>query len=562
MPAYEAVLERVKNAFPSPVSNKFHDSYFVFSIMKALDRVDDMKSQRPYLGERREMSYGRAQDRRVPSTLGEMEESIAEVVRYLEGLMIWGHPNCQENVVPPTTIPSIVGNLIASIYNPNMIWDEYCHRVAEAEVEATAMVADMLGYDPKNAGGLFTFGGTGTNLYGARIGLEKAVPGSMRHGIRGPVKLVTSERSHYSRLNVAGWLGIGTENVAAVSADANNEMLLPALEETLDRLLTDGERIACILSTQGTTDAFGVDDLEKVLEIRDRMKAKHGLDYTPHVHADSVIGWIWSVFDDYDFDGNPLEFSAETLQRIRQVLPRIGAIAGADSCGVDFHKMGYAPYPDSLFLVRDRRDLSLLSRHAEAMPYLYQYGAYKPGIYSLETSRSGGAALAALANLLFLGKEGYRVLIGHVLEMMGQLRSRLHRFGWVRILNAGNHGPVTIFRVYPFGRRADEAWAEETSGPGAAAALARNNAFNRRVFEEVHAEALEGRGVALSLTTGYEVPGADGQPQHLTAMKSFIMSPFTDSRAVQTVAEEVLEAVVRHSARMDYEGEHSTGWES
>src|ERR687893_37303 len=111
MAAYESVLERVKNAFPSPVSSKFHDAYFVFSIMKALDLVDDMKSQRPYLGERRELDYGRAQDRRVPSTLSDMEESIQEVVRYLEGLMIWGHPNTQENVVPPTTIPSIVGNL-------------------------------------------------------------------------------------------------------------------------------------------------------------------------------------------------------------------------------------------------------------------------------------------------------------------------------------------------------------------------------------------------------------------------------------------------------------------
>ena len=105
-PQYQDLLDRVKSAFPQPTSDRVHDAYFVFTIMKALDSLDQLKSDRPYLGERHPLDYRRAQDRRFPLPMGDMENTISEVLTYLEGLMIWGHPNTQENVVPPTTIPS------------------------------------------------------------------------------------------------------------------------------------------------------------------------------------------------------------------------------------------------------------------------------------------------------------------------------------------------------------------------------------------------------------------------------------------------------------------------
>ncbi len=59
------------------------------------------------------------------------------------------------------------------------------------------------------------------------------------------------------------------------------------------------------------------------------------------------------------------------------------------------------------------------------MPYLYQFGHYHPGLFTLECSRSGAGALAALANLKLLGKQGYRVMLGHSVEMAELLRERL-----------------------------------------------------------------------------------------------------------------------------------------
>src|SRR5690606_2836816 len=119
----------------------------------------------------------------------------------------------QANVVPPTTIPSIVGNLIGAIYNPNMVGIEYSNRVAKAEQEVIRMCAGLIGYQqPDEAAGFFTFGGTGTNLYGVKVGLEKACPGTLRRGITEQPVVIASDTAHYCKYSVSAWLGIGMDN--------------------------------------------------------------------------------------------------------------------------------------------------------------------------------------------------------------------------------------------------------------------------------------------------------------------------------------------------------------
>ena len=41
---YQELLARLRDTFPAPVSDRKHDAYFVFSILRALDQVDDLKS--------------------------------------------------------------------------------------------------------------------------------------------------------------------------------------------------------------------------------------------------------------------------------------------------------------------------------------------------------------------------------------------------------------------------------------------------------------------------------------------------------------------------------------
>jgi len=158
MPRYRHVLDDIKLAFPQPTSDRVHDAYFGHLVQQALDHIDAMKSDAPFLGRHGRVDYNHAQQQRIPDGMGQLEAVIADVTSYLEGIPIWGHPDTQENVVPPTTIPAICGVMAAAIYNPNVLWDAYSHRVAQAEVEAASMLADLVGYDPAHASGVFTFG--------------------------------------------------------------------------------------------------------------------------------------------------------------------------------------------------------------------------------------------------------------------------------------------------------------------------------------------------------------------------------------------------------------------
>ncbi len=539
MVPFQRIVADLRQAFPQPVSDRVHDAYFVFSFLRALDQVDAMKSAKPILGSPAETDYAAARTRRIDVDPQPLEQVTQRLVEYLSGMFIWGHPRSQGNVVPSPTIPSIIGGLLPSIYNPNLVSDESSRRVALAEIEVASITADLVGYDAERSAGVFTFGGTGTTLYGVKIGLEKACPGAMQTGLRQAAHIVCSEQAHYAARTVAGWLGLGFDALVEVPADRTNEMRTCLFETMCRDLLKRGERIAAMIATLGTTDAFGLDDLSEIRAIRDRLVDEFSLDYVPHIHADAVIGWAWSVFNDYDFSENPLGFRGRTVRALAGTVRRVQHLGLADSIGIDFHKTGFAPYVSSLFLVRDKNDLSLISRSPEAMPYLFKSGDYHPGQFTLETSRAGSGPMAALANLMLFGKNGLRSLLGHLVSMAEALREQLEAHPATHVLNHGNFGPVTLFRVYPEGVDTFSFPEREQTDPALRDKVREYNAYNRRLFEIVQAEALQGNGVVISMTDCYRETDY-GEP--VAALKSYIMSPFSEERFVEYVLESLWKA--------------------
>ncbi len=472
---------------------------------------------------------------------------IPELVSYLQGMFIWGHPRSQLNVVPNPSIASIISVLLPLIYNPNLCSDESARRFAEAEVAVTAMTAGLVGYNGEQAGGVFTFGGTGGLLYGVKIGLEKAIPGSGRGGVHDGAVLLCSTESHYSCLNVANWLGIGQDHVIEVPTSLDNSIRLDLLERAAREALAGGKTIAAIIATMGSTDAFGIDDLQAIDAMRRKLAREFSLSYLPHVHADAVIGWAWSVFNDYDFPANPMGFRGRTVRALAAARHDMQHLPLADSIGIDFHKTGYTPYISSLFLARDAADFRLIERGRELMPYLYTSGEHHPGMYTLETSRSGMGPMAALANLLLFGKEGYRALLGHAVEMAEVLREMIEAHPNLTVLNGDNVGPVTLFRAYPDGVDTFDVKPRELSDPDYREQVQQHNEYNRRIFRRVHEQAVSGHGVAISLTNCYRQSDF-GDP--IVALKSYVLSPFADEHRMRSVVGHVLEA----RASVDAEG--------
>jgi glutamate/tyrosine decarboxylase-like PLP-dependent enzyme len=538
-PPYYKLVKSLRRAFPQPVSDREHDAYFVFSIMRALDQVDAMKSVSPVLGEPRELDFATARSTKIAAEPQTLESVTEQLVDHLSGAFVWGHPRAQINVIPPPTIPSIIGSLLPAIYNPNIASEESSRLVALSEVEVSAMTADLVGYDPAESQGVFTFGGTGTLLYAARIGLEKACPGSMKSGIREPSVIIASECAHYACRTIAGWMGLGEDSVIEIPSSPENEIRTCLLESMCQDALKSGKKIAMIVATMGTTDAFGLDDLAGICEIRDRLVDEFSLDYVPHIHADAVIGWAWSVFNDYDFDQNPQGFRPRTVRSLAGTQRRISQLHLSDSLGIDFHKTGFTPYTSSLFLSKSGTDLALIARDTQAMPYLFKSGEYHPGKYTLETSRSGAGPMAALGNLLLLGRAGLQALLGHLVTMAESLAEHLEGHAATTVLNSQNFGPVTLFRVYSDDVDTFTISKREMTDPTLRETLQKHNDYNRRIFAEIQAEALQGRGVVLSLTDCYRETDY-GEP--VVALKSYIMSPFSDEKYVNAVLESVCRA--------------------
>jgi len=526
---YRDLLLSVRESFPVPVADQKRDSAFLKQVSQSIAHLNAKKTQKPYLGVKKTADYKRAKQATFPERMVSTEVAVDEVSSYMDGMIIWSHPDTHR-LHGSATAASIIGQLYGSLYDPNLVWDDLSSRVAEAEVAVSAMCADLIGYDPQQVGGVFTFGGTGTTLYGVKVGIEKAQPGAFRDGVRVPMKIVASDGSHYAKLSSAAWLGLGSDAVLPVRTDLDNAVNLAALEDTLRGVFSRNERVAAIVATMGTTDSFGVDNIEQVVALRDRLAKEYGLSYVPHVHADAVIGWAFSVFNDYDFDKNSMRFPSAVVESLTRTRDRIKSLHLADSIGIDFHKSGYSPYMSSMFLAKNRSDLNLLARDKARMPYLFQFGDYDPGVYTLECSRSGGPVLAALANLKLFGKEGFRAIIGHGVDMAARLREQLRKQSYAVVVNEGNHGWVVVFRCYPDGVDAAATYAREISDQAHAAELKANNDYNAKVYVATRQLVEQGEGAVFVRTDRYR---ATDYGESILGIKCFMLSAFTDTPAIE-----------------------------
>jgi glutamate/tyrosine decarboxylase-like PLP-dependent enzyme len=331
------------------------------------------------------------------------------------------------------------------------------------------------------------------------------------------------------------------ENLIVIPSNQDNQMDVARLEEAMEQSLYTNARIGPIFATMGTTDAFGIDPLCDIIELRDCFARRVG--YGIHVHADAVIGWPFLIFrEDESLHGLPQRLASE----IRHIATRMTDLRLADSIGIDFHKTGWAPYLCSAFLTRDRRDLMLLERQQEDMPYLYHSGAYHPGRYTLESSRPNYGQKAVM-NMLLLGREGYGTLIAHLLSVADHLRDRIVESHDIALLNRHNPAFVTDFRVYPHskyardGRLLADKELDDEIAPEYTQSI---NEYNRQIVEYMQAEIGSAEAALLSYSDSYRTT----QQRSLVAIKSYPMSPFIEAVHM----DEVLAALYQAKEAVDH----------
>lgn len=386
---------------------------------------------------------------------GNLKDARDSIFPYFWGTDSWNSPLHLENVRGPANQASLIGAFACLLKNPNLCTDRYSQRSNELEVKAVTALANLIFYHTQDPWGVFTIGGTISNFYGAKIGLEKVVPGAMHNGI-GNVRVVgiCSEASHYSNQTVAGWLGIGTKQLIHIPTDEDLAMRLDLLEAKLVELYEAETKVAFVVATFGSTDGFGIDDLASIREIVDSVSAKFNQP-APQLHVDAAVGWALTFLTDYSIEENPLEFTDSLLNIVARVQKQCAGLRHVDSVTLDFHKMGRGHYPSSAFIVNRREDLQYLSRDVSDTPYFSDADARRdPALFTLECSRPAIGPYSVMASLNGIGLTGWRMLVARGLELAERLKQGLEQLEYCRVLNRNTTGVSVNWWVLPKGRDA------------------------------------------------------------------------------------------------------------
>ncbi|MEU1906534.1 pyridoxal phosphate-dependent decarboxylase family protein [Streptomyces hygroscopicus] len=472
-------------------------------------------------------------DGHLPESPVASKTVLRQLRRWLAGSVKVHHQMFAKNIVPPPSFVNLAALCAVSLFMPNGVTGEDAGETLSAELSCSRAMARLAGYDPDRAGGLFTFGGTATNLYAIKVGISKAQPDHTERGIEPGIAVVGSWPAHYSQKSACAWLGIGTRNYIAAASLPDQTTNLKSMEAACRKVLEGGHRLACIMGAGGTTSNMAVDDFAEIAAMRDQLVVEYGLDYTPHVHADTVIGWAYLCFIDYDLHRNPLGFSRPVVAKLSRLVERLKTVRHADSFGTDFHKTGFAPYTSSLIVMRDAQDFSRLRRDGGVMtPLFHDKDAYNPGTFTLETSRSAANMVATWVGLQALGKQGIRRLLGHALETAEALRRHVEALagGDMIAINSHSYGPDVFLRCYP---------PDDPAPPGEgdfsdANLVRRINQYTSDLFAWLSSQPLpDVEQIAVSKTSAaFYTP--TGEP--VVALRLYSLNPyFSDSHARELV---------------------------
>lgn len=377
-----------------------------------------------------------------------LNKIFSELQYYFNNCLNWRSIRTQFNITPPPILSSVSAQFLVNMLNPNLVTDVGGGNLLNLERDISNIISHFVGWDEKESFGIFTFGGTGTNLYGMKIGINKSHPQTSLTGINNVV-FIDNNETHSCHRTSCDWLGVGINN--DILLKTYNGVINPEdLEEEMIKMIKKNKKIGGIILNGGESYDYSVDPIYKVYKIRERICKKYHLTYKPHIHVDSVSGWVFLFFNNYNFLKNPLSLSEKALSKIKKMNSKIRQLKYADSFGIDFHKTGFTPYISSLFMLKNKNDLSYIAEGSRgATAQSFEISKYSPGQYTLETSRSASGPVSAYITLSSLGIRGFQYLVGNFMNVAEDLREKLKKDPNFILCNESSFGWCTLFIINP-----------------------------------------------------------------------------------------------------------------
>jgi L-2,4-diaminobutyrate decarboxylase len=272
------------------------------------------------------------------------------------------HPHTVAHLHCPPLLAALAAEVVISALNQSM--DSFDQAPIATIVEQKLIrwlcaQADL----PATSDGTFTTGGSQSNYMALLLArdafLQKHWKWSAQKSGLPPeaslLRIFCSEVAHFTVEKAASQLGLGTDAVIRVAVDNHFRMSPTALRDSLNASRAAEMLPLAIVATAGTTDFGSIDPLPELASI-----------------AQSADTWL-HVDAAY---GGALLFSAQHRARLE-------GIEGAESLGLDFHKLFWQPIPCSALLLRDSRHFDSIKLYADYLnPELHE----EEGIPNLVTT--------------------------------------------------------------------------------------------------------------------------------------------------------------------------------
>uniref|UniRef100_A0A8C4X5U1 Glutamate decarboxylase 1-like n=1 Tax=Erpetoichthys calabaricus TaxID=27687 RepID=A0A8C4X5U1_ERPCA len=180
-----------------------------------------------------------------------------------------GHPRFFNQLSTGLDVVGLAGEWLTATANTNMFTFEIAPVFILMEDILLNKMYEKIGWIANEADGIFSPGGTISNLYSVLIARYKRFPEVKTKGMASLPTLVlfTSEHSHYSIKKVAAILGIGTENVILVKCNERGKMIPSDLMLKILEAKEKGCIPLYVNATAGTTVYGAIDPLTEIADI-------------------------------------------------------------------------------------------------------------------------------------------------------------------------------------------------------------------------------------------------------------------------------------------------------
>jgi len=252
----------------------------------------------------------------------------------LKNGMIIQHPRFMALVGSGVSPYSVAAAVLTDIYNPNIAGWDTAPGSALVEEKMIKWMGSLAGFGP-DCGGLFTSGGSHSNLTGIIAARENKLPGRFDLPIGAAF---CSDQAHSSIVKGLKLSGLRQDQIYIIESDENFKIRLDLLEEKIQEAKAKGQKPYLMIGCLGSTNTGAIDPLSEMGDLAKK--------YDMWLHVDGAYGGSILFSDIY-------RNLAKGLEK-------------ADSLSWDTHKWGLQVYACSCAIAKDKQTfIKTFNEHPE-----------------------------------------------------------------------------------------------------------------------------------------------------------------------------------------------------